>query len=94
MLQLAVGKTDIPPVSGTGDRWFDSSRPDCAVGKRPSREPHELEKQVRLLPALLLFFLLGGVAQVRRALACRARGRRFESGRPRFLVAPSMVAVV
>ena len=26
----------------------------------------------------------GGVAQQRRALVCRARGRRFESGRPRF----------
>jgi hypothetical protein len=25
----------------------------------------------------------GGVAQLRRALACQARGRRFESGRPR-----------
>ena len=34
-------------------------------------------------------FLLGGVAQTSRALACQARGRRFESGRPR-----SMVAVV
>ena len=28
-------------------------------------------------------FLLGGVAQTSRALACQARGRRFESGRPR-----------
>jgi hypothetical protein len=26
---------------------------------------------------------LGGVAQTRRALACQARSRRFESGRPR-----------
>jgi hypothetical protein len=25
---LAVGKTDIPPASGAGDRWFDSSQPD------------------------------------------------------------------
>ena len=33
----------------------------------------------------------GGVAQTSRALACQARGRRFESGRPRFLL---MVAVV
>jgi hypothetical protein len=32
-------------------------------------------------------FFLGGVAQARRALACQARGRRFESGRPRFVVA-------
>jgi hypothetical protein len=31
----------------------------------------------------------GGVAQESRALACQARGRRFEPGRPR-----SMVAVV
>jgi hypothetical protein len=30
---------------------------------------------------------LGGVAQTSRALACQARGRRFESGRPRFAVA-------
>ena len=30
---------------------------------------------------------LGGVAQTSRALACQARGRRFESGRPRFVVA-------
>src|SRR5215468_3494545 len=32
--QLAVGETVTPPVSGTGDRWFDSSRPDlrtCAT---------------------------------------------------------------
>ena len=28
--RLAVGKMAIPPVSGTGDRWFDSSRPDRA----------------------------------------------------------------
>jgi hypothetical protein len=28
----------------------------------------------------------GGVAQLRRALACQVRGRRFESGRPRFVV--------
>ena len=27
---------------------------------------------------------IGGVAQTSRALACQARGRRFESGRPRF----------
>ena len=32
-------------------------------------------------------FLIGDVAQTARALACQARGRRFESGRPRFLVA-------
>ena len=37
--------------------------------------------QVRVLPARLAF---GGVAQTARALACQARGRRFESGRPRF----------
>ena len=29
----------------------------------------------------------GGVAQLSRALACQVRGRRFESGRPRFAVA-------
>jgi hypothetical protein len=34
---------------------------------------------VRIPPALP-----GGVAQTSRALACQARGRRFESGRPRF----------
>jgi hypothetical protein len=32
----------------------------------------------------------GGVAQLARALVCQARGRRFESGRPRV----HMVAVV
>ena len=32
---------------------------------------------------------VGGVAQMSRALACQARGRRFEPGRPR-----SMVVVV
>ena len=32
---------------------------------------------------------LGGVAQMSRALACQARGRRFDPGRPR-----SMVVVV
>ena len=36
---------------------------------------------VRIPPA---HFSLGGVAQPSRALACQARGRRFESGRPRF----------
>jgi hypothetical protein len=32
VLRLAVGKTDIPPVSGTGERWFDSSQPDAPWG--------------------------------------------------------------
>jgi hypothetical protein len=27
-LHLVVGEWATPPVSGTGDRWFDSSRPD------------------------------------------------------------------
>ena len=36
-------------------------------------------------PAFHLTF--GGVAQMCIALACQARGRRFESGRPRFVVA-------
>src|SRR5687768_17842131 len=30
-LHLAVGETATPPVSGTGDRWFDSSRPDLTL---------------------------------------------------------------
>jgi hypothetical protein len=34
---------------------------------------------------------LGDVAQMSRALACQARGRRFESGRPRCMF---VVAVV
>ena len=33
--RLVVGKQAIPPVSGTGDRWFDSSRPDLAWVSRP-----------------------------------------------------------
>jgi hypothetical protein len=34
---LAVGEMATPPASGAGDRWFDSSRPDCAVGNwRPA----------------------------------------------------------
>ena len=35
-------------------------------------------------PTRAITFLLGGVAQTCRALACQARGRRFDSGRPRF----------
>jgi hypothetical protein len=31
VFQLPVGKTATPPASGAGDRWFDSSRADCAV---------------------------------------------------------------
>ena len=33
---LPVGEKATPPVSGTGDRWFDSSRADCAVEERLS----------------------------------------------------------
>src|SRR5262249_29005665 len=60
--RLAVGETVTPPVSGTGDRWFDSSRPDLHAARWRSgspREPHELETWVRIPPAQ--FF--GGVAQ-------------------------------
>src|SRR5262249_30494039 len=60
--RLAVGETVTPPGSGTGDRWFDSSRPDLHAARWRSgfpREPHELETWVRIPPAQ--FF--GGVAQ-------------------------------
>jgi hypothetical protein len=33
---LPVGETATPPGSGPGDRWFDSSRADCAVEERLS----------------------------------------------------------
>lgn len=39
---------------------------------------------LRLRGADPAFHPFGGVAQQSRALACQARGRRFESGRPRF----------
>jgi hypothetical protein len=53
-LPLAVGKQAIPPVSGTGDRWFDSSRPDlrgrgvAVLASLMSSRPW-----VRIPPALL-----------------------------------------
>jgi hypothetical protein len=82
---LAVGERATPPVSGTGDRWFDSSQPDllshvCDARWRSGfpREPHELETWVRIPPAQF-----GGRSSEARALACQAIGRRFESGRPR-----------
>jgi hypothetical protein len=83
---LAVGKTGIPPDLGSGDRWFDSSRPDLrGRGAAVLASLMSSRSWVRIPPALPV----GGVAQTSRALACQARGRRFESGRPR-----SMVAVV
>jgi hypothetical protein len=33
---LPVGEQATPPASGAGDRWFDSSQADCAVGERLS----------------------------------------------------------
>ena len=32
------------------------------------------------------YFMIGGVAQLVRASACHAEGRRFESGRPRIIL--------
>jgi hypothetical protein len=58
-----------------GNSWL-RSRPDGDVSVSGCGEP--------IPPSVLL---LGGVAQTSRALACQARGRRFESGRPRFVVA-------
>lgn len=69
-----------PPASGAGERRFESCQPDLARWRsgRP-HEPHELEI-AGSNPARAPY---GGVAQLRRALARQARGRRFESGRPR-----------
>jgi hypothetical protein len=61
-----------------GNSWL-RSRPDGNVSVSGCGEP--------IPPSTSS---LGGVAQTSRALACQARGRRFESGRPRFFV----VAVV
>ena len=57
-----------------GNSWL-RSRSDGNVSVSGCGEP---------IPPSTLF---GGVAQTSRALACQARGRRFESGRPRFVVA-------
>ena len=59
-----------------------ATRPAARWRRGCPREPHELETWVRIPPAQLAT-TLGGVAQTRRALACQARVRRFESGRPR-----------
>jgi hypothetical protein len=81
--QLAVGEMATPPASGAGRRRFESCQPDlrgrggAVLASLMSSRPW-----VRIPPALL-----GGVAQTSRALACQARGHRFESGRPRFMVA-------
>jgi hypothetical protein len=88
---LVVGEQATPPVSGTGDRRFESCRPDIHLGAFSATRGRgeavlaslmSSRSWVRIPPALL-----GGVAQTSRALACQARGRRFESGRPRFVVA-------
>jgi hypothetical protein len=81
-LLLPVGETATPPASGAGDRWFESSRADlrgrggAVLASLMSSRP-----RVRIPPAL---FDDGGVAQTARALGCRPRGHRFDSGRPRF----------
>jgi hypothetical protein len=85
---LAVGELATPPASGAGDRRFDSCQPDLrGRGAAVLASLMSSRSWVRIPPALPL----GGVAQTSRALACQARGRRFESGRPRFVF---MVAVV
>ena len=79
--QLTVGELAIPPVSGTGDRRFDSCQSDARwrSGNLASfmRSRRGFESHPRYLSHL------GGVAQSSRALVCQARGHRFESGRPR-----------
>ena len=51
---LAVGKQAIPPVSGTGDRWFDSSRPDLrGRGAAVLASLMSSRPWVRIPPALL-----------------------------------------
>jgi hypothetical protein len=77
---LAVGELATPPASGAGDRRFDSCQPDLrGRGAAVLASLMSSRSWVRIPPALPL----GGVAQMSRALACQARGRRFESGRPR-----------
>jgi hypothetical protein len=53
-----------------GNSWLRSPRTATSL-------PPVAGSQSRLPPSR------GGVAQTSRALACHARGRRFESGRPR-----------
>jgi hypothetical protein len=88
------GGIGTPPASGAGDCRFDPCRPDTETNVAPSRGRGEAvlaslmssRPWVRIPPAQLQH---GGVAQTGRALACQARRRRFESGRPRsyFVVA-------
>jgi hypothetical protein len=79
VLRLAVGELATPPASGAGDRRFDSCRPDLrGRGEAVPASLMSSRSWVRIPPARL-----GDVAQTSRALACQARGRRFESGRPR-----------
>ena len=77
---LAVGELATPPASGAGDRRFDSCQPDLrGRGAAVLASLMSSRPWVRIPPALPP----GGVAQPSRALACQARGCRFESGRPR-----------
>jgi hypothetical protein len=76
---LAVGELATPPALGAGDRRFDSCRPDSrGRGAAVLASLMSSRPWVRIPPALF-----GDVAQLRRALACRARGRGFEARRPR-----------
>jgi hypothetical protein len=84
---LSVGEQATPPVSGTGDRWFDSSQTDLrGRGAAVLASLMSSRSWVRIPPALFL----GDVAQKRRAVGCRPTGRRFEPGRPRQLVVAVM----
>ena len=81
---LAVGELATPPASGAGDRRFDSCQPDSSR-RRPSRKGRDMEEEA-VEPLLSFVYILPnewGRSSESRVLACQARGRRFESGRPR-----------
>jgi hypothetical protein len=79
-LLLAVGELATPQAPDAGDRRFDSCQPDLrGGGAAVLASLMSSRPRVRIPPALPP----GGVAQPRRALACQARGRRFDPGRPR-----------
>jgi hypothetical protein len=87
--RLAVGELATPPVLGTGDRRFDSCRPDLrGRGAAVLASLMSSRPWVRIPPALLSCGRPAharGCSSAARAVACQAKGRRFESGRPRFL---------
>jgi hypothetical protein len=78
----------IPPVSGTGDRRFDSCRPDCAVEERLPCEPHELETWVRIPPVLPPHLGRSSVAQSTRLSGLWHRLRCHSKAVPALSVQP------